>query len=90
MKKKSSEVDENLLMERALTVMDQRSDEWDVFGQFVACELRQIFDCIQRNAVKRSIMKVLLTCGSDETTANGYTSETAYVIVDDSGHSYRQ
>lgn len=85
-KKKCSEDDENMLMEKALTMLDQRSDEWDIFGQFVASELRQIFNCIERNNVKRSIMKVLLTFDSPKTSGNGYTSETAYVIMDDSIH----
>lgn len=63
--------------------MNQKTDEYDIFGQFVASELRQIFDLIQRNTVKRSIMNVLMTHGSVETAANGYTNETAYVLSND-------
>lgn len=70
-------------MERALAVMDQRSDEWDIFGQFIASELRQIYDLVERNTVKRSIMHVILSHGMNQTAANGYTSERAIVIVDE-------
>ena len=46
-KRKNSAVDDNMdvLLERAISVMDQRSDEWDIFGQFIASEIRQILDC---------------------------------------------
>lgn len=63
--------------------MDQRSDEWDLFGQFVASEIRQIFDIVKRNVVKRSIMNVLFQSGSSEHTANGFSSETVYVDVEE-------
>lgn len=83
-KRNISCVDDNLekeLFERAITAMDQRSDELDIFGQFVASELRQIYDLVQRNAIKRSIVGVLMTNGSLELATNGYTSETVFVEV---------
>lgn len=77
-------------MEQAIAVMNQKSDEWDIFGQFVASELRQIFDSVQRNAVKRSIMSILITQGILEPTANGHTSETAYVSLDNGEEYYSE
>lgn len=69
-------------MEQAIACMNQKSDEYDIFGQFVASELRQIYDSVKRNTLKRSIMTVLITQGSMETTANGYTSDCIEVIVE--------
>ncbi|XP_031637850.1 uncharacterized protein LOC116350247 [Contarinia nasturtii] len=82
-KRKYYEDKENLLMERAIAVMDQRSDEWDIFGQFVASELRQIFDPIKKNTVKRLIMNTLMSQGIFEQTENGFTAETRYMVVSD-------
>lgn len=44
-------------MERALAVMGQRTDDWDLFGQFVASELRQITDSLTQNSLKKEIMR---------------------------------
>lgn len=85
-KKKRSNTLENMdtiLMEQAIACMNQKTDEYDIFGQFVASELRQIFNLVKRNEVKRSIMKILITQGASEQTANGYTSEILNVIVVD-------
>lgn len=84
-KRKNSAVDDNMdvLLERAISVMDQRSDEWDIFGQFIASEIRQIFDLVERNTVKRAIMNILMTSGSFQSAANGYTSPTQFVIIDE-------
>lgn len=46
------------LMGKALAVMNQRADDWDLFGQFVASELRQITDSLTRNSLKKEIMKI--------------------------------
>lgn len=56
------ESEETILLKKALTALDssEKNDEWDVFGQFVAHDLRQISNLIFRNAAKREIMKILL------------------------------
>lgn len=79
--KKCYEDQERILMERAISVMDQKSDEYDIFGQFVASELRQIFDQIKRNNLKRLIMNTLMSYGLSEQSGNGFTAE--YMIVSD-------
>lgn len=65
-KKTDDENSESELMERALTIMEQRNDEWDVFGQFIASELRQITDSLTRNSMKRKIMMILCNGGSPQ------------------------
>lgn len=80
---KKSRIDEDILMERALDLMNQRTDELDILGQLVASELRQIHDTIERNFVKKSILDVLMSRVSSQTTAQGYSSDTEYVIVTD-------
>lgn len=59
------EPEETILLKKALTALDnpEKKDEWDVFGQFVADDLRQISNLNFRNAAKREIMKVLLKYG---------------------------
>lgn len=49
--------DDSAVLERALSAM--KSDDFDIFGQFVASEIRQMKDQIRQNAVKREISKIL-------------------------------
>lgn len=42
------------------TTIDQKWDVWDVFGQFVASELRQVADSSVQTFMKKEIMKILL------------------------------
>lgn len=55
-RKNSSQMDseENILLKKALIALDkpERIDEWDVFGQFVAADLRRISNLTYRNAAK--------------------------------------
>lgn len=75
------EPDESALLEKALSVMNHQSDECDVFGQFVASEMRQITDPIHRTAMKRQIMQILMQSGS---TINVHERQNNYVP---NGHS---
>lgn len=56
-----SESDENELFEKALAVMNQNNDEWDIFGQYVASEMRQISDPTLRQIAKTEIIKIILS-----------------------------
>lgn len=73
---------DTILMEQAIACMNQKPDEYDIFGQFVASELRQIFDLVKRNEVKRSIMTILITQGASEQTTNGFTSEILNLSIE--------
>ncbi|XP_031637792.1 uncharacterized protein LOC116350192 [Contarinia nasturtii] len=64
-KSNSQSSDENVLMQKALEVMSHTNDELDVFGQFIASEMRQISDLSKRNSVKREIMAILMNSGND-------------------------
>lgn len=87
-RKNSSPLDseESILFKKALTALDntEKRDEWDIFGQFVADDLRQISNIIFRNAAKREIMKVLLQYDSldapliivEEQTSDSTNSES--------------
>lgn len=64
MKKKQSfepEVDD--VLNKALAVLDKGSDVLDVFGEFVAGELRQMVDPVLRISTKRERMQVLIHYG---------------------------
>lgn len=58
-----SESDENDLFEKALAAMNQNSDVLDIFGQYVASELRQISNPSLRQVAKTEIIKVLMSYG---------------------------
>lgn len=57
-----AESDENDLFEKAVAVMNEKSDEFDVLGQYVASELRQMVDPSIRQIAKKQILQVLVNC----------------------------
>lgn len=57
--------DEDVLIEKALACMEQKSDELDLFGQYIASELRRISDPSIRSVMKLKITAVLMGFGSD-------------------------
>lgn len=61
------------LMEKALSIMNQPNDEFDIFGNFVASEMRQISDVEIRRMVKTEIMRVLITRSSNLISLNTLT-----------------
>lgn len=54
-----SQSEEDCLIEQALSFM--KNDEFDIFGQFVANELRQMANPSLRNAIKHQIMRDLMS-----------------------------
>lgn len=56
------ETTDDALMNKALAVINQPNDDLDIFGQFVASEMRQISDLSSRKLVKNEIMRALLIC----------------------------
>lgn len=57
--------DEDILFEKAIAVMDQKNDELDHFGQYIASELRKITDESSRKFMKLKITAVLMGFASD-------------------------
>lgn len=70
--------DEDVLIEKALACMEQKSDELDLFGQYIASELRRISDSSTRNVMKLKITAVLMGFASDsidvQQASTGWTS----------------
>lgn len=92
-KKKAIENDSNeekydTLINRALSVIEQPNDELDVFGQFIASEMRQLPNASLRRVVKSEIMKILIHYSTPAETYStvqnqfdgGFSKETVFVI----------
>lgn len=92
-KKKAIENDSNeekydTLINRALSGIKQPNDELDVFGQFIASEMRQLPNTSLRRVVKSEIMKILIHYSTPAETYStvqnqfdgGFSKETVFVI----------
>lgn len=73
-----------------MSVIEQPSDELDLFGQFIASEMRQLPNTSLRKVVKAEIMKILIHYSvpveanlTKKQLNEGFTSETLFVIDDD-------
>lgn len=89
-KKNAIESDE-ILMQKALSVLNKPNDDLDIFGEFVASEMRQILDLSIRKIVKNEIIKTLLSYSDvmvTTTTTHVPTSHeeanTEYILLDES------
>lgn len=56
--------------------MNQKSDEFDIFGQYIASELRQITDLSIQRAVKRDIQQAVLNGGNMVVASAGLLQRT--------------
>lgn len=77
--------DEDVLMQTALAVMNKQPDDLEIFGQFVASEMKQITNTSIRQVVKTQIMKVLLRFASpseNNQLSENCESETHYIIIE--------
>lgn len=80
---------EDELIQKALAVIEKPSDELDIFGQFIASEMRQLPNISVQRAVKSEIMKILINFSTpfefnltpDQMNDN-LSAETAFVIID--------
>lgn len=63
-KRNTESTTDDILLEKALAIMNEPNDEFEIFGRFVASEMRQIRDISTRNFVKSEILKTLLNCGN--------------------------
>lgn len=85
--------DEELLKE-AMSVLRAKTDDCDVFGQFVAVELRQIRSEERRRRLKRIIQRAIMDIGEEEDSCENLSSagstscfENNYDCVSESGGS---
>lgn len=93
-KSKINEDDEELFKE-AMSVLRAPSDEFDVFGHFVAVELRQIRSEERRRRLKRTIQRAIIAMGEEEdrcenigsTCSSGNYSDTVSDWASSSGFS---
>lgn len=73
----ATETIDDRLLQKAIDVME-KSDEFDIFGQFVASEMRQILNHQMRKVAKLEIMKILLhySAQDDSPVSSGSVSYT--------------
>lgn len=64
------------LLEQAVAAMSQKNDEFDIFGQYVASELRQMSDPFIQRMVKNEILQSILNAGSMIVTSAGNVQQT--------------
>lgn len=69
-------IDENALIQKALAVMDEKSDDFDIFGQCVASELRQMTDISIQRSIKSEIMRAVMSYGDRLATNNMINTNT--------------
>lgn len=62
-KKSTTPESEDLILEKALAIMEKKDDEFDIFGQFIASEMRQLTNPSTRFVVKAEIMKIIQKYG---------------------------
>lgn len=62
----TSTQNDDLMLEKALAIMEKQSDEFDIFGQFIASEMRQLPSSSYR-IVKSEIMKIVMQYGASTT-----------------------
>lgn len=64
------------LLEQAVAVMNQKNDEFDIFGQYVASELRQISAPSIQRIVKNQILQIILNAGNMVVSSVGNLQQT--------------
>lgn len=88
-KKNLEETTDDALLNKALAVINQPNDDLDIFGQFVASEIRQMSDLSARKLVKNEIMRALLICNQSPVLVTTKTtslpenenSEVEYIVL---------
>lgn len=78
-KRKSNELESILnkdeeLINEAMSVIRAKNDDCDVFGQFVAVELRQIRSEERRRRLKRIIQRAIMDIGEEEDSYKNLSS----------------
>lgn len=94
-KPKSINEDDEELFKEAMSVLRAPSDEFDVFGNYVAVEIRQIRSEERRRRLKRIIQKAIIDMGEEEdrceqiasTCSSGNYSDTVSDWASSSGFS---
>lgn len=75
LKKKRSCI-ENEAIEKAMTELYQQSDEYDIFGEYVASELRSLQSDYNRRKLKRIIQKAILDMSEIDDNERSSTHST--------------
>lgn len=82
-KKTNSEKDEHdVVLENALQIMQKPSDEYQIFGDFVASELRGLRKAGSKRKLKRLIQQAILKVTDEDDEAN---SDTQLLSSDTTG-----
>ncbi|KAJ8866706.1 hypothetical protein PR048_032567 [Dryococelus australis] len=89
-RKKATPTDKNSMMiEKAYETLSKNEDEFDVFGAYVASEMRQLSTVALKQNVKTQIQRIILQASEEEmrnadtTTAHHpWTVATEYIIDD--------
>lgn len=94
-KRRNIDTTDDIVLEKALAVINQPNDEFDILGQFIASEMRQMSDLSIRNLVKSEIMQVLLKYNTHNSNqvliatntdvlSSGNGTSTEYIVLSES------
>ena len=56
----------NKILEKALRTLDEREDEYDVFGKYVANEMRNLSSVHLRRKMKRKFQQIILDINGED------------------------
>lgn len=78
-RKDNSQLKEDDLLNKAMKIIDKPADEFQIFGDFVACELRNLQNRENQQRLKRMIQRAILEVAEQDTsrpssTASYYSS----------------
>ncbi|KAG7162443.1 putative Alcohol dehydrogenase transcription factor Myb/SANT-like-containing protein 33, partial [Homarus americanus] len=73
-KKKNEHLEEQAALKKAIDVLNKPQDDYSVFGDYVASELRQLRSDENRKILKRTIMKAVIEMGEKKDLEYSSTS----------------
>ncbi|KAG7173976.1 putative helix-turn-helix HTH_28 domain containing protein 6 [Homarus americanus] len=87
-KKKVEHLEEQTALKKAIDVLNKPQDDYSVFGDNVASELRQLRSDENRKILKRTIMKAIIEMGEKEDLEYSSTSTSTPILPCSSPESH--
>jgi len=87
-KKNSDSKENDLIMQKALHILNEKEDQYDVFGKYVATELRNLSSEYLRKKLKRKFQKAILEISEEDERLNSISSVSSNLSsVGSHGHT---